>query len=122
MENDQTITPYFTVDGADVLIAFLDAAFDASVVKLDRYADGRVQHARLRIGNSLMMLNECTADYPANTSQMHIYVEDADVAYASAMRLGAKSIMEPNDRPHGDRMAGIVDPCANVWWIASKKA
>ena len=37
-----------------------------------------------------MMLNECPADYPANSSQMHIYVEDADVAYASAMRLGAK--------------------------------
>lgn len=118
----QTITPYFTVKDADRLMEFLVAAFGASLVKDSRHDDGRVQHARFLIGNSLIMLNEATDDYPPNASQMHIYVGDTDVAYKSALRLGAQSFMEPNDRPHGDRMAGIKDPCGNVWWLATRKA
>ncbi len=110
----QTITPYFTVEDADRLIDFLVASFGAKLIKDDRYSDGRVQHARLQIGNSLIMLNECTDDYPAKNSQMHIYVDDADLAYLAALNLGASSLMKPNDRPHGDRMAGIKDPCGNV--------
>lgn len=114
-----SITPYFTVVDADRLIGFLTSAFDACVIRDSRYDDNRIQHARLRIGNSVIMLNESTADYPANTSQMHLYVDDADAAYERALTLGAVSLMEPNDRPHGDRMAGIKDPCGNVWWLAT---
>ncbi len=121
-EEKQSVTPYFTVHGADRLIDFLVAAFGASIVKESRYDDGSVQHVRLQIGNSLIMLNECTDDYPANKSQMHIYVENADNAYQSALHLGATSLMEPNERPHGDRMAGIEDPCGNVWWLATRQA
>lgn len=117
----QTITPYFTVKGADRLMSFLVTAFGAAIVKESRYDDGSVQHARFLIGDSSIMLNECTDDYPANISQMHIYVENSDEAYETALRLGAASLMEPNDRPHGDRMAGIKDPCGNVWWLASNK-
>lgn len=120
-ESSQSITPYFTVAGADRLIDFLTAAFDAVVVRDSRYDDNRVQHARLRIGNSLIMLNDSTDDYPANTSQMHLYVSDADRGYELALRLGAVSLMEPNDRPHGERMAGIKDPCGNVWWLATPR-
>ena len=118
---EQTITPYCTVKDADRLINFLIAAFGATVVKESRYDDGRVQHTRFLIGNSLIMLNECTDDYPANISQMHIYVENADEAYQTALDLGAASLMGPNDRPHGDRMAGIKDPCGNIWWLASSQ-
>ncbi|PSL20086.1 VOC family protein [Shimia abyssi] len=118
-EGYRSITPYFTVVDADELISFLIAAFDASVVKENRYDDGRIQHARLRIGNSIIMLNQSTADYPANTSQMHLYVDDTDAAYHKAVKLGAEPLMKPNDRPHGDRMAGLKDPCGNIWWIAS---
>ena len=101
---------------------FLITAFDAAVVKESRHDDGRIQHMRLQIGNFMIMLNECTDDDPANKSQMHIYVKDADNVYQSARHLGAASLMKPNDRPHRDRMAGIEDPCGNVWWLASHQA
>ncbi|MEO1138007.1 MAG: VOC family protein [Pseudomonadota bacterium] len=114
-----TITPYFTVQSADRLIDFLIAAFGASLVKEDRYTDNRIQHARLMIGDSLIMLNQSSDDYAPNVSQMHIVVKDTDQTYELALQLGATSLMEPNDRPHGERMAGIQDPCGNVWWIAT---
>ncbi|MEL7013748.1 MAG: VOC family protein [Pseudomonadota bacterium] len=115
-----TITPYFTVDDADRLIDFLIAVFDATLIKENRYTDGKVQHVRLLIGNSVVMLNSSTDAYSATVSQMHIHVGDVDQTYETALKLGARSLMEPNVRPHGDRMSGIKDPCGNLWWIASK--
>lgn len=114
-----TITPYFTVQDADRLIDFLVQAFAAAVLIEKRYADNTVQHARVRLGDSIIMLNQSTEEYPVNTSQMHLYVEDADAAFSTALRSGAKALMAPNTRPHGDRMAGIEDPCGNIWWLAT---
>lgn len=120
LDDCRTITPYFTVKDADRLITFLTQAFGATLVRENRYENGRVQHARLRIGDSILMLNESSDDYPANVSQIHLYMDDAEAGYAAALRHGATSLMAPNNRPHGDRMAGITDPCGNVWWIAAR--
>ncbi len=117
----QAVTPYFTVHDADRLIEFLSTAFDAAVIKENRYENGKIQHARMCIGDSLLMLNECSEAFPANVSQMHLYVDDADATYITALDAGATSLMAPNDRPHGDRMAGIEDPCGNIWWIATPR-
>lgn len=114
-----SVTPYFTVENADHLMAFLKAAFSASVIKESRYPDKRIQHVRMLVGNSIIMMNEGSEAYPVNVSQMHLFVEDCNSIYELALRSGAISIMEPNDRPHGDRMAGIKDPCGNIWWIAT---
>ena len=114
-----TITPYFTVSDADRLIDFLTRTFGGVVAKEDRDPNGRIQHARVRIGEALLMINESSDVYPANISQMHIVMEDADVAYRVALSNVAVSIMEPKDRPHGERISGITDPCGNTWWIAS---
>ena len=114
-----TVTPYFTVEDADLFIAFVQRVFNGDLIKDDRYADGTVQHARLRIGEAVIMLNQSTADYPANVSQMHITVEDVEAVYGLALGAGGCSIMSPNTRPHGAYMAGIEDPCGNIWWIAS---
>lgn len=117
-----SVTPYFTVRDADQLINFLITAFGAALVKISRNNNGRIQHARMRIGTSIIMLNESSGSYPENTSQMHLFVEDTDATYHTSLKAGAKQLMEPNDRPHGDRMAGIKDPCGNIWWIATHRA
>ncbi|WP_299923060.1 VOC family protein [uncultured Pelagimonas sp.] len=116
-----SITPYFTVPDADAFIKFAKTVFGAKVIKEDRYETGRIQHAHLCVGTSILMLNEANEDYPANTSQMHLYVDDADSCYKAALAAGATSLMAPNTRPHGDRMAGIKDPSSNVWWLATPK-
>ena len=121
-EGYNSVTPYFTVSDADQLIDFLTAAFGASLVKTSRNDNGRIQHARMRIGTSIIMLNESSESYPENTSQMHLFVEDTDATYQTSLKAGAGRLMEPNDRPHGDRMAGIKDPCGNIWWIATHRS
>ena len=87
--------------------------------KDSRYEDGTVQHARLQINDSLIMLNQATEQFTATVSQMHLYVDDVDATYHLALREGATSLMAPMQRPHGEQMAGFVDPTGNFWWVAS---
>ena len=118
-EGYHTITPYFTVSDADQLLEFLVEAFGGVIVATNRYPTGRIQHARVRVGDSVIMINESNEQYPVNVSQMHLYVDDVEIVFSKALSAGAVSIMEPNKRPHGDRMAGFKDPCGNIWWIAT---
>ena len=118
-EGYHTVTPYFTVQNADLLIAFLVEVFSGLVVVQNRDENDKVQHARIRVGDSIIMLNDANEDYSVNISQMHLFVSDVDETFAKALKAGATLIMEPNVRPHGDRMAGVKDPCENIWWIAT---
>ena len=117
-EGYHSVTPYFTVQDADQFVTFLVEAFGGIVVIQKRNEIGRISHARVRVGDSIIMLNEANVDYSANVSQMHLYVSDVDETYARALEAGATSKMQPNVRPHGDRMAGVIDPSENIWWIA----
>ena len=112
------LTPYFTVTDADHFITFVSEVFAAKIVKDSRYEDGTVQHARLQIGDSLIMLNQADETYAAMQMQMHLYVANVDHSFASAISKGATSIMKPMLRPHGDKMAGFCDPMDNIWWVA----
>jgi len=67
-----TVTPYFTVPDAEAFIHFAQTVFDAEIIKEDRHDSGVIQHARLCIGTSVLMLNQATETYSANASQMHV--------------------------------------------------
>ncbi len=77
IDNKIKLTPYFTVVGADSFVTYMRAFFGAKLIKDNRHANGTIQHARLKIQDSIIMLNEATKDYPANQSQTHLYVESA---------------------------------------------
>ena len=115
-----TITPYFTVTDPDALIGFATEVFGAKIVKENRYDTGELQHARLQIDDALIMVNQATEAYAANVSQIHLYVGDVDACYRKALDHDAASLMAPNVRPHGEKMAGLKDPCSNIWWIAER--
>lgn len=112
------LTPYFTVEDADLFLRFIGEVFGARVIKQDRYDDGRIQHARTLIGPSMIMVNSSSDDYRPQTSQMHLQVADVAAAVEAATALGAQITMPINTRPHGEIMAGFTDPCGNLWWVA----
>ena len=112
------LTPYFTVTDSDYFITFLSEVFAAKIVKDSRYEDGTLQHARLQIGDSLIMLNQANGTYAAMQMQMHLNVANVDDTLAKAISKGATSIMKPMLRPHGDKMAGFCDPMGTIWWVA----
>ena len=114
------ITPYFTVSDASAFMDFMLFVFGAEVTRRDFYDDGSIQHARLKLGDSVIMLNEANSAYLAMKSQTHVYVWDVHKMNELALAQGAKSLMLPMVRPHGDLMAGFEDPFGNVWWVAQE--
>ena len=114
-----TITPYLAVHGVARLIEFFEKAFDANVQERLSEPDGRVSHAGLRIGDSMLMLGEAPAGRAPMPCMLYFYVPDTDAAYQRALAAGATTLREPADQFYGDRNAAVVDPSGNQIWLAT---
>jgi PhnB protein len=114
-----TVTPYLLPRGAARLLDFLKEAFGAEEVERATAPDGTVVHAGMRIGDSIIEMGEPHGEYQPMPFTLHLYVNDTDTVYASALRAGATSLREPRDEPYGDRNSGVQDPFGNRWFIAT---
>jgi uncharacterized glyoxalase superfamily protein PhnB len=116
-----SVTPYLQVAEAHKLIEFLKQAFQAELVSCHEDA-GRVQHAELRLGDSMVELSEPHGIYPALAVAIHYYVADVDAVYARALTAGGTSLTAPQDHPYGERGASVKDPFGNYWYLATWKS
>ncbi len=114
-----TITPYLLVNGADDLIAFLQDVLGAEIQMRVPAPDGRVMHASLRIGNSMVEMGDPSGEFKAFGMAMHVYIDDVDSVYARALAAGATTTHPLTDQPYGDREAGVKDRWGNVWYLAT---
>lgn len=119
LDTYKTVTPYLVVPDADAEIRFLKQAFGATEKSCQRTPEGRVQHAELEMGNSLVMLGEAGEQWKALPAALYVWLADVDAAYARALEAGATSQMPPEDKPYGHRSAGVVDANGITWWIGS---
>jgi uncharacterized glyoxalase superfamily protein PhnB len=115
-----TVTPYLTVKGAAELLEFLKKAFDAKETERVMRPDGSIGHAEVRIGDSVVMMDDAMGEGKVMPTAIYLYVNDADATYKRALRAGATSVMEPADQFWGDRHGGVKDPAGNYWWIATR--
>jgi uncharacterized glyoxalase superfamily protein PhnB len=115
----RSVTPYLHPHGADRLIDFMKAAFNADVQASYPAPDGTVAHAKVRIGDSVIEMGEAHGPWGPMPTALHLYVSDTDAQYRSALAAGAVSMFEPRDEHYGDRVAGVTDPFDNVWYIAT---
>lgn len=119
-EGYHTITPYITLAKVQGLISFLKEAFDADEREVLKTDDGRIIHAEIQIGDSVIMMAEPTSDTEPVYGTFYMYVDDVDDVYQSALSAGANPLMEPADLYYGDRNAAVKDPFGNSWWIAAR--
>lgn len=115
----RTVTPYLLIPNVDRILEFAKQAFGAVVTEEHKDDKERIQHAAMRIGDSMVMLGQSNDKYPAMQSMLHLYVPDVDAVYAKAVKAGGKSLREPTNEFYGDRSCGVVDPGGNQWWIAT---
>lgn len=118
-EGYSTITPYLLATDAGGLLDFLKRGLGATVKSSHNGPDGRIMHAELKIGNSMLMLGQAHGEWPAMPSMLYLYVEDVDGVYKQAIAAGGKSLREPTNEYYGDRSCGVQDAHGNQWWIAT---
>ena len=115
----RTVTPYFVVPDADAELAFLKAAFGGTELNCHRHPDNTVMHAEIQIGDSLVMLGQAGGPWKPRPAALYLWVEDVDATYARALRAGATSESQPEDKPYGHRNAGVIDQNGLMLWIGA---
>ena len=114
-----TVTPFLICNQAYELMLFIEKAFGGKVnYKMDTQ-DGKVMHATMTIGDSIIMVSDASEHFGPNQTTLHLYVEDVDSVYQQAIKAKGESIREPVDEFYGDRSAGVKDPWGNQWWMAT---
>ena len=122
-----SVTTYLICDGAAKAIKFYEKAFGATEVMRVPTPDGKLMHASIKIGDSLIMLNDEFPEMGAlgpkalkgTPVTMHLFVEDADKAFARAVKAGATVKMPLQDMFWGDRYGQLEDPFGHSWSIAT---
>jgi len=123
-----TLTPYLVVKGASRALDFYAKAFGAKELFHMPLPDGRIAHAELRVGDSVLMLaDECPergthapgAGAGGASASVFVYVEDVDAVFASATAAGAKTLAAPADMFWGDRFGKLRDPFGHELSIAT---
>ncbi len=114
-----TVSPYLIVAGAQDTIAFLERVFNA--VEKRRFTDesGKIAHAEVLIGDSVVMLAQGGEGWPPVPSHVHIYVADVDTTYKLALEAGGISVQEPMKKDDADKRCGVRDSGGTTWWIAT---
>jgi uncharacterized glyoxalase superfamily protein PhnB len=114
-----TVTPYLIVDGAERLITFISDVLDGTETVRMAGPDGRIAHAEMRVGDSMVMLADAPEPGEVTSAMLHLYVPDSDATYQRAIEADATSLREPQDEFYGDRMSGVQDSTGTKWYFAT---
>jgi PhnB protein len=121
------VTPYLCVDGADAAIAFYAEVLGTAERARMLGPDGKVSHAELQLGDSLVMLAD---EAPAigflspktiggTPVTLSVYVEDVDAVIDRAAQAGATILRPAEDQFYGDRAGQFEDPFGHRWSVAT---
>jgi PhnB protein len=121
------ITPYLCIDGAGAAIEFYGAVFGATERMRMPGPGGKVGHAELEIGDSLVMLSD---EYPemgvrspktigGTPVTLHVYVDDVDAVFERALENGGTERRALENRFYGDRTGQFEDPFGHQWSVAT---
>lgn len=121
------VTPSLVVQDTARAVDFYKTAFGAEAKRVHHGPDGKVMHAEVHIGDSIVMLSDefpggtCKAPVSGGSTSatVHLYLENADEAFNRSVSAGATVIMPMMDAFWGDRYGQIKDPFGHVWSIAS---
>ena len=124
-----TATPYLTLNDCAGAIDFYKKAFGAQVVMRMDGPPGKIGHAEIKIGDSLIMLadempgggNRAPKSLGGTTVGVFLYVPDVDSSYKQAVDAGAKADMPPADMFWGARFGKLTDPFGHSWLMATHK-
>ena len=126
-EGYHSVQPYLMFKDTAAAMAFYAKAFGATERLCMKGPDGRIGHAEMVIGDSVIMMADENAaigalsveHFGGSPVSLMVYSEDCDLTYKAALAAGAVSEREPTDQSYGDRMCGVRDPFGYRWYVAT---
>ena len=127
-EGYHSVTPYLAIRNASAALDFYQKAFGAQEMFRMPSPDGKIGHAEIKIGDSMIMLADEHADMDffgpetrgGVTANIMLYVEDVDAQFKRALDAGAKEIRPLKDEFYGDRVAMLRDPFGHRWTLHTR--
>jgi PhnB protein len=122
------VTPYLIVREGAKAIDFYKRAFGASESVRMSSPEGKIGHAEIRIGDSVVMLADERPDMghlsplslKGTPVSLLLYVEDVDSRFEQALGAGAKALLSVKNQFYGDRSGTLQDPFGHVWTLATR--
>jgi len=126
-EGYHTVIPYLAVDDAQAAIDFYRRAFGAKERLHMAGPDGRIAHAELEIGDSVVMLSDPFPQFSAkppkelggNSANVMLYVENVDELVQQAVDAGATITTPVENQFWGDRYGSVTDPFGHTWLVST---
>jgi PhnB protein len=126
-EGYSRVTAYLCVDGASDAIEFYTSVFGATERMRMGAPEGKIGHAELELGDSVIMLADEFPDmgfrspgaYGGTPVLLHVYVEDVDAVFDRAVAAGAKAVRPVENQFYGDRSGQFEDPFGHHWNVAT---
>ncbi len=130
-EGLHTVTPMLSLDNAARSIEWYEKALGAEEISRATGPDGKIMHAEIRIGDSVIMLHDAMMGgkgpkaFGGSPASLWVYVEDCDTLFNGAIAAGATPDKSPmgkmTDQFWGDRSGTFTDPEGYSWTIATRK-
>jgi PhnB protein len=123
------ITPYLAIQNAAAALDFYKRAFGARELLRMAMPNGKLAHAEMRVGDSVVMMADESQEQDflgpqargGSTVTIHLYVRDVDRMFRQAVEAGAKVVRDLQDQFYGDRTACVADPFGHIWYLATHK-
>ncbi len=123
-----TVTPYLAITGAAQALEFYKKAFGAKELTRQPLPDGKLMHATMKIGDSVIMMAD---EFPGGnlrgpssvgttTVMLHVYTKDVDKLWAQALAAGAKVAMPLDNMFWGERYGQLQDPFGHLWTLSMR--
>jgi uncharacterized glyoxalase superfamily protein PhnB len=129
-EGFHTATPSLVVRDAGKAIDFYKKVFGAEERMRMPDPSGRIMHAEIKIGDSIIFLSDeipnmggkSPQSLGAYTGGVYLYVPNVDEIHKRAVEAGAKSAGPVSDMFWGDRLGHFVDPFGHAWSVSTHVA
>ena len=126
-EGYHSVSPALAIEGATEALDFYKRAFGAKERSRMPGPEGRIAHAEIEIGDSVVMVSDpfpqstvrAPSDLGGTTVGLFVYVEDVDAVFKQSVDAGASVVMPPEDMFWGDRFGTITDPYGHSWSFAT---
>jgi PhnB protein len=122
-----TVTPHLVINGAAKAIDFYKDAFGAKKLGVVTSPDGKILHARMKIGDSILMMSDQFPEITASptspgssTVTMHVYSKNVDKLWKRAVGAGAKIVMPIDNQFWGERYGKLLDPFGHSWSLSMR--